>query len=104
MARVPRVQARPIASLPSGSMTRSNIGASALGPRQSNYLQVPAPARKPYEAVELEAGWGTDPGLRVVGWGGPDHEYDVFIISAPVIVERADHPNQQPPSNHGSKT
>jgi len=78
-------------------------GESALGPNPSGFIQRPAPARKPYEVVELEAGWGTDPGLRTVGWGGPDHEFDVFIIDAPVIVERYDHPNQQPPSNHGSK-
>lgn len=85
-------------------MTALNTGASALGPNPSGFIQKPAPAHKPYEVVVLEAGWGTDPGLREIGWGGPDHEWDAFVIDAPIIVERADHPNQPEPKNHGSKT
>lgn len=103
MARVPRPIARPILHLPSGAMPPLRTGQSALGPEGSGFIQKPAPARKPYEVIELEAGWGTDPGLRTVGWGGPDHEWDVFIIDAPVIVERFDAPNQDSPKRHGRK-
>jgi hypothetical protein len=39
-----------------------------------------------------------------IGWGGPDHEWDVFVIDAPIVVERADAPNQLEPKRHGRKT
>lgn len=78
-------------------------GESALGPDRSGRIERPAPARKPYEVVEIEPGWGQDAPLGTVGWGGPDHEWDVWWIDAPVIVERFDHPDQPEPKHHGSK-
>ena len=56
---------------------------------------------KPAEWQDIEAGWGQEPGIMHVQWGGPDKEYEVQVVDAPVIVERFDHPNRPSPLRGG---
>lgn len=62
---------------------------------------VPWGGGKPVDWEAIEPGWGQEPGLRTIEWGGPGKEFEVRVVDAPVIVERFDHPNRPSPLKGG---